>query len=136
MSKRKRLGCFIIMTMIKVFFKIAPNLRTSESWKSHFINWKSQRRPTKSEFRFWAGSDPACGVSEICDGENLWQWSRLEIRRKRLSLVNHTTKTIHHHHHQLLLEKEKNPKSTELCFVSFLLFMWKVLCASLVPVCS
>ena len=33
-----------------------------------------------------------CGVSKICDGEHLWQWSRL-------SSVNYTTKTIHHHHH-------------------------------------
>ena len=36
--------------------------------------------------------------AEICDGENLRQWSRVEIRRKRLSLVNHSAKTIHHHH--------------------------------------
>ena len=40
------------------------------------------------------------GVSEICDGENLWQWSQLETRRKRLSSVNHFAKTIHHHHHK------------------------------------
>ena len=26
---------------------------------------------TKSELRFYAGSNPARGVSEICDGENL-----------------------------------------------------------------
>ena len=38
---------------------------------------------------------PARGVSEIRDGEDLWQWSRLEIRLG-LSSVNHTTKTIHH----------------------------------------
>ena len=35
---------------------------------------------TKPELRFCAGSNPACGMSEIHDGENLWQWSRLEIR--------------------------------------------------------
>ena len=34
----------------------------------------------KPELRFYAGSNPACGVSEIRDGEDLWQWSRLEIR--------------------------------------------------------
>ena len=32
---------------------------------------------TKPELRFCAGSNPACCVSEICDGEDLWQWSRL-----------------------------------------------------------
>ena len=31
-------------------------------------------------FTFCAGSNPAHGVSEIRDGEDLWQWSRLEIR--------------------------------------------------------
>ena len=36
----------------------------------------------------------ARGMLEIRDGEDLWQWSQLEIRL-RLSSVNHTTKTIH-----------------------------------------
>ena len=55
---------------------------------------------SKPELRFCAGSNPARGVSEIRDGEDLWQWSRLEIRLRLLS-VNHTTKKliiIHHHH--------------------------------------
>ena len=57
----------------------------------------AQLHSTKSELRFYTGSNPACSVSEICDGENLWQWSWLEIRRKCLLLVNHTTKTFHLH---------------------------------------
>ena len=35
---------------------------------------------TTAQLRLCAGSNPACGVSEIRDGEDLWQWSRLEIR--------------------------------------------------------
>ena len=35
---------------------------------------------TKSELRVCASSNPACGVSEICDGEDLWQRSRLDTR--------------------------------------------------------
>ena len=35
---------------------------------------------TKPELRFCAGSNPACDVLKICDGEDLWQWSQLEIR--------------------------------------------------------
>ena len=35
---------------------------------------------TKPELRFCAVSNPACGVPEIRDVEDLWQWSRLEIR--------------------------------------------------------
>ena len=35
---------------------------------------------TKPELRFCAGLDPARGMSEIRDGEDLWQWSRMEIR--------------------------------------------------------
>ena len=30
-----------------------------------------QLHSTKSELRFCTGSNPACSVSEICDGENL-----------------------------------------------------------------
>ena len=35
---------------------------------------------TKTELRFYAGSNPARGVSDIRDDEDFWQWSRLEIR--------------------------------------------------------
>ena len=40
----------------------------------------AQLHSTKAELRFCASSNPACSVSEIRDGEDLWQWSRLEIR--------------------------------------------------------
>ena len=40
----------------------------------------AQLHSSKPELRFCAGPNPACGVSEIRDGENLWQWSGLEIR--------------------------------------------------------
>ena len=40
----------------------------------------AQLHSTKPELRFCAGSNPARGVSEICDCEDLWQWPRLEIR--------------------------------------------------------
>ena len=40
----------------------------------------AQLHSTKSELRFCAGSKPARGLSVIRNGEDLWQWSRLEIR--------------------------------------------------------
>ena len=40
----------------------------------------AQLHSTKPELRYCAGSNPARGVSEICDGEDLSQWSRLEIK--------------------------------------------------------
>ena len=40
----------------------------------------AQLHSTKPELRFCAGSNPARGVSEICNSEDLWQWSRPEIR--------------------------------------------------------
>ena len=46
-------------------------------WCSHYHHCTSSFNP---ELRFCAGSNPARGVSEIRDGEDLWQWSRLEIR--------------------------------------------------------
>ena len=39
----------------------------------------AQRHSTKPELRFCASSNPALGVSNIRDGEDHWQWSRLEI---------------------------------------------------------
>ena len=66
---------------------------------SYLIITTAQLHSTKPELRFCPGSNPAHGVSEIRDGEDLWQWSRLEIRLKLLLLVNHFAKTTHHHHH-------------------------------------
>ena len=40
----------------------------------------AQLHSTKPGLRFCAGSNPARGVFEIHNGEDLWQWSRLEIR--------------------------------------------------------
>ena len=54
----------------------------------YFTQWRrgvvdittAQLHSTKPELSFCTGSNPARGVSEIHDGEDLWQWSRLEIR--------------------------------------------------------
>ena len=48
----------------------------------------AQIHSTKSKLRSCTGSSPADGVSEICDGETLWQWSLLEIR---LNVFRHST---------------------------------------------
>ena len=40
----------------------------------------AQLHSTKPELRICAGSTPARDVSEICDGEDLWKWSWLELR--------------------------------------------------------
>ena len=40
----------------------------------------AQFHSTKPKLRFCAGSNPARAMSEIRDDEDLWQWSRLEIR--------------------------------------------------------
>ena len=53
----------------------------------------AQLNSSKPDLRFCAGSNPGRGVSEIRDGDDLWQWSHLEIRLRFWS-VNHTTETI------------------------------------------
>ena len=40
----------------------------------------AQLYSSKPELKFCPVSNLACGVLEIHDGEDLWQWSRLEIR--------------------------------------------------------
>ena len=57
----------------------------------------AQLYSTKPEVRFCAGSYP------VCVGDSRWRGSLTMApagnKAKRLSSVNHTTKTIHHHHH-------------------------------------
>ena len=48
----------------------------------------TQLHLTKSKLRFCAGSNPAHGVSEICNAENLWQWCWLEISNSRKYQTN------------------------------------------------
>ena len=64
------------------FFPIKSNLkRESHQWhRGVVVITTTQLHSTKPELGFCAGSNPARGVSEIHDGEDLWQWSRLEIR--------------------------------------------------------
>ena len=40
----------------------------------------AQLHPRKPELKFYAGSNPSCGVSKIRHSEDLPHWSRLEIR--------------------------------------------------------
>ena len=42
---------------------------------------------------------PWSDVSEICDGENLWQWSRLKISLNAFRRLTILQKKNHHHHH-------------------------------------
>ena len=56
----------------------------------------AQLHSTKSEIRFCTRSNPVHGVSEIRNGENLWQWSPLEIR---LNVFRRPTVPQNHHHH-------------------------------------
>ena len=58
----------------------------------------AQLHSTKPELRFCTDSNPACGVSEIWDGKNLWQCLAGNKAKCPLS-VNYTTKTIHYHIH-------------------------------------
>ena len=64
----------------------------------------TQLHSTKSEPWFWAGSNPTSSVSEICNGENLSQWSHLEIRlnafrwstilQKQFTIIFHYQQTV------------------------------------------
>ena len=54
---------------------------------------------TNPELKFCRCSNPAHNVSEICDGENLLEWSQLEVRLNTFRQSTIPQKTSHHHHH-------------------------------------
>ena len=67
------------------------------------VTTTAQLHLTKPELRFCAGSIPAHGVSEIRDGEDLGQWSQLEIRLnafRRSTIPQKQFKTIQFTKHQ------------------------------------
>ena len=55
---------------------------------------------TKAELRFYAGSNPVCAVTEVCEGENLLQWYQLEMRLNAFHRPtipqNYITNTVSH----------------------------------------
>ena len=59
----------------------------------------AQHHSTKSELRFCAVSIPARSMSEICDSEDLWQWSQQEIRLYLFCWSTIPQKNHHHHHY-------------------------------------
>ena len=60
----------------------------------------AQHHTTKSELRFCEGSNHACDVSEIPEGEDAHNGpGSARNKAKDYSSVGHTTKAIHHHHH-------------------------------------
>ena len=85
---RKFLGSFNFQKITDQIFLIfhlwrtRPNLLTLTNVRRRdvVVITTAQLHSTKSELRFCAGSNPARGVSEISDGEDLWQCSWLEIR--------------------------------------------------------
>ena len=66
---------------------VYPKTKTWPMVKQNVASWRRgvvvittvQLHSTKPELRFSACSNSDCGVSEIHDGEDLWQWSWLEI---------------------------------------------------------
>ena len=93
------------MQFFPKFLKImilSPQLFVCQLWvilwsRGVVVITTAQLYSTKPELRSCAGSNPARSMSEMRDGENLWQWSRLEMRCERLSSVNQSAKTIHLH---------------------------------------
>ena len=70
----------------------------------------TQLHSTKPELRLCTDSNPARGVTEIRDGENLWQWSRLNAFRR--STIPQKQCTIIFQLWPLFLLTLNNPTST------------------------
>ena len=74
-------GCLWILVKITRWFV----LELRNTWISQYrhgvvVITIAQLHSAKPELRFCTGSNPACGLLEIRNGDDLWQWSRLEIR--------------------------------------------------------
>ena len=70
-----------------------------------------QLHSTKPELRFFAGSNPAHGVSEIRDGEDLWQFSCMETRLNVFCWSTIPQKQFIIHHHFMGPEKSRNQRN-------------------------
>ena len=85
-----------ILTIVKSDCKIELYL---ERCRVVMVMTTAQLHSTKPELRLCASSNPAPVVSEIREGEDLWQWLRMEIRlnafRRSIIPQKQFKKTIH-----------------------------------------
>ena len=75
----------LILSLLRTFFFVFYSFYFStykivDSEYSTVVFITAQVHSTKPELRSCAGSNPTHEVSEICDDENFWQWSRPKIR--------------------------------------------------------
>ena len=87
--KKSLIGNFIFCAVInwekaevqKVYSSKRPYAFLWSYWRHGVVVIiTAQLHSTKSEIRFCAGSNPARSKPEIGNGEDLWQWSWLEIK--------------------------------------------------------
>ena len=110
----------IVRESSKLFIEIKAN--KVKSWRICWGMWRrdvvvittAQLHSTKAELRFCAGSNLVPGVSEIRDGENLWQRSWLEIRLNAFHWLTTLPKQfiIHHHIEEIHSLENSLAKST------------------------
>ena len=107
----------LLLTFLCVFLKYVfqeicygtENLTIMAPWcRGVVVIITAQLHSANPECRLCSCSNPACGVSEICNAENFWQWSWLEIRldafrRSTIPQKQFTIHLHHHHHHQFCL---------------------------------
>ena len=90
------------MSTVSSVYALCPWGKTCPLWSSgEVVIIIEQFQSTKPEPRFWAGSNPVRGVLEIRDGEDVWQWSWLEIKLNAfcVSTISQKQFIIHHHYH-------------------------------------
>ena len=62
--------------MVKFKAKDSEIVATLKLWRRGVVViTTAQLHSTNPELRFFAGSNPACGVSEIRNRDDIWQWS-------------------------------------------------------------
>ena len=124
--------CFSCNCLLLIAFKHSVNFYFLAFVSDYFhssiivVITTAQLSSTKPEFRFRAGLNLACGLSEICDGENLWQWSLLEIRLKAFhwSTIPHKQISINSSYpHEIFNVVSAYPILLLLAFASILLWV-------------
>ena len=96
----------------------------------------AQHHSTKPELRFFAGANPARGMSEIRNGEDLWQWFCLEIRLNafRRSIISQKqfiiiSLRLFYLVNTILFNPEKsNEQSSQCCWIIWVI---RVFCVGL-----
>ena len=127
------------ISRISITSEVEFFMRLDNDWKSLsgvVVITTTQLHSAKLELMSCPSSNPARGVLDVYNGENIWQWSQLEIRINVFVGQPFCKNNSWSSSSSSLSSSSLSMYVTNICHKEFHLRRWRILYASLVVYCT